>query len=148
MLRVARIRVLRRRSCRLSLYRQYSSSKVSDPLRILFCGSDEFSCASLEALHDEHAQNAALVQSIDVVVRPGKRTGRGLKEIRQGMDCPLSSKRVKWADLLSCIVPISRLAASLGLRIHERDTFTGWNVCVGAIRRVPNVSKLTSLASS
>ena len=56
--------------------------KKSEPLRILFCGSDDFSCASLEALHREHVDSPGLIQSIDVVVRPGKRTGRGLKVIQ------------------------------------------------------------------
>ncbi|KAI2623804.1 formyl transferase [Xylaria nigripes] len=89
--------------------RQYSSKpKTSDPLHILFCGSDEFSCASLKALHDEQAQNPDLIRSIDVVVRPGKRMGRGLKIVRHP--------------------PIRSLATSLGLLIHERDTFTGWDM--------------------
>ncbi|KAH8156059.1 hypothetical protein CIB48_g12188, partial [Xylaria polymorpha] len=89
--------------------RWYSAApeKTSDPLHILFCGSDEFSCASLKALHDEHVRNPDLVRSIDVVVRPGKRTGRGYKVVRDP--------------------PIRSLAESLGLQIHERDTFTGWN---------------------
>ncbi|KAK3377851.1 formyl transferase [Podospora didyma] len=88
----------------------YSSSttKVSDPLRILFCGSDEFSCASLRALHAEHKRNASLIRSIDVVVRPGKRTGRGLKVVHEA--------------------PIRKVADELGLAVHERDTFTGWNM--------------------
>ncbi|KAI1416339.1 Formyltransferase [Hypoxylon sp. FL1857] len=82
--------------------------KESEPLRILFCGSDEFSCASLEALHQEHVRNPKLIQSIDVVVRPGKRTGRGYKVVKHP--------------------PIRELAEKLGLPIHERDTFTGWNM--------------------
>ncbi|KAI1308628.1 formyl transferase [Xylaria venustula] len=82
--------------------------KVSDPLHILFCGSDEFSCASLEALHAEHVRNPDLIRSIDVVVRPGKRTGRGYKIVRDP--------------------PVRSLANSLGLQIHERDTFTGWDM--------------------
>ncbi|KAK5663019.1 hypothetical protein OQA88_6434 [Cercophora sp. LCS_1] len=41
--------------------------KPSDPLRILFCGSDEFSCESLKALHDEQQRNAELIRSIDVM---------------------------------------------------------------------------------
>lgn len=65
--------------------RSSSSQKVSDPLRVLFCGSDEFSCASLQALRDEHVRNPSLIRSIDVVVRPGKPTGRGYKAIREGM---------------------------------------------------------------
>ncbi|KAI1750799.1 formyl transferase [Xylaria castorea] len=92
--------------------RRYSTTttprKISDPLHILFCGSDDFSCASLKALHDEHVQNPDLIRSIDVVVRPGKRTGRGYKIVRDP--------------------PIRSLAESLGLRIHERDTFTGWDM--------------------
>ncbi|TGJ87050.1 hypothetical protein E0Z10_g1782 [Xylaria hypoxylon] len=90
--------------------RQYSttSKKISDPLHVLFCGSDDFSCASLQALHDEHVQNPDLIKSIDVVVRPGKPTGRGYKTMRESR--------------------IRSLANSLGLQIHERDTFTGWNM--------------------
>lgn len=56
----------------------------SDPLRILFCGSDAFSCASLHALHEEHRKNRRLVESLDVMVLPAKRTGRGFKQIREG----------------------------------------------------------------
>jgi methionyl-tRNA formyltransferase len=50
----------------------------------LFCGSDEFSIAALRALHEEHKANDGLIQSLDVVVRPGKLTGRGMKTIREG----------------------------------------------------------------
>ncbi|TRX95841.1 hypothetical protein FHL15_003395 [Xylaria flabelliformis] len=90
--------------------RRYSTTprKISDPLHILFCGSDEFSCASLKALHDEHVRDPDLIRSIDVVVRPGKRTGRGYKVVRDPQ--------------------IRSLAESLKLQIHERDTFTGWNM--------------------
>lgn len=64
--------------------RRYSTApeKISGPLHILFCGSDDFSCASLKALHAEHVGNPDLIRSIDVVVRPGKPTGRGYKVIR------------------------------------------------------------------
>ncbi|EGO60249.1 hypothetical protein NEUTE1DRAFT_119463 [Neurospora tetrasperma FGSC 2508] len=84
------------------------NNKVSDPLRILFCGSDVFSCYSLKALHAEHKANPGLIKSIDVMVRPGKAFGRGYKEIRQ--------------------VPIQNLAEELSLPIHIRDTFTGWSL--------------------
>jgi len=47
-----------------------------------------------------------LIESIDVVCRPGKRVGRSLKKIRD--------------------VPIKAVAQELELPIHERDTFTGW----------------------
>ena len=65
--------------------RFYSVAARPDPLRILFCGSDDFSITSLKALHREQLQNNSFIQSIDVVCRPGKRVGRGLKTIRQGM---------------------------------------------------------------
>ncbi|KAI0395466.1 formyl transferase [Xylariaceae sp. FL0594] len=85
-----------------------SAAKTSDPLHILFCGSDEFSCAVLETLHREHVENPALVRSINVVLRPGKPMGRGYKSIREP--------------------PIRGLAKRLGLQMHERDTFTGWSM--------------------
>ncbi|KAH8670836.1 hypothetical protein BX600DRAFT_495656 [Xylariales sp. PMI_506] len=85
-----------------------TSRKRSDPLRILFCGSDEFSSASLLALYAEHEKNPGLIESIDVVIRPGKPTGRGYKKILHP--------------------PIRDVAIKLGLPIHERDTFTGWNM--------------------
>ncbi|CRK23082.1 hypothetical protein BN1723_012892 [Verticillium longisporum] len=80
--------------------------RASDPLRILFCGSDEFSIAALRALHHEHLRDPSLIESLDVVIRPGKPTGRGLKTVRQ--------------------VPIKSTAQELGLPIHEINTFTGW----------------------
>ncbi|KAK8084796.1 methionyl-tRNA formyltransferase [Apiospora hydei] len=82
--------------------------KQSDALRILFCGSDEFSSASLRALHEEKERNPGLIESIDVVVRPGKRVGRGLKLMQHP--------------------PIRSVAETLGLPIHERDTFTNWEM--------------------
>lgn len=61
-----------------------AASRPSEPLRILFCGSDAFSCASLKALHAEHKENSSLIESLDVMVLPGKRTGRGLKVVSEG----------------------------------------------------------------
>ncbi|KAJ5678686.1 hypothetical protein N7462_006930 [Penicillium macrosclerotiorum] len=82
------------------------STKSYDPLRILFCGSDDFSIASLRALHAYHLKQPSRIASIDVVCRPGKRVGRGLKKIRE--------------------VPIKEVASALSLPIHEIDTFTGF----------------------
>ena len=65
--------------------RRYASSKASDPLRVLFCGSEEFSIVSLHALHQEHLRDPESIASIDVVCRPGKPVGRGLKTVREGM---------------------------------------------------------------
>ncbi|KAI1773516.1 Formyltransferase [Hypoxylon cercidicola] len=92
----------------LSTTSRDETAKKSEPLRILFCGSDEFSCAALEALHREHVRDPELIRSIDVVARPGKRTGRGYKVIQHP--------------------PIRELATKLGLPVHERDTFTGWDM--------------------
>lgn len=92
-------------NCRVNK-RLFSSQKSSDPLRILFCGSDDFSVTSLKALHEEHKTNSESIASIDVVCRPSKRVGRGLKLIRE--------------------VPIAQVARNLSLPVHEIDTFTGW----------------------
>ncbi|KAE8147287.1 methionyl-tRNA formyltransferase family protein [Aspergillus avenaceus] len=86
--------------------RRFFATRSYDPLRILFCGSDEFSIASLQALHKEHLDRPDRISSIDVVCRPGKRVGRGLKKIRE--------------------VPIKAAATELSLPIHEIDTFKGW----------------------
>lgn len=70
------------------LYHQFFSTKnapkTSKPLRILFCGSDSFSCESLRALVKEKKRDPEGIASIDVLIRPGKPFGRGLKEIRGG----------------------------------------------------------------
>lgn len=81
---------------------------ASEPLRILFCGSDDFSAASLRALHALQQSDPSLVESIDVLVRPGKPVGRGRKHIHVG--------------------PLHRLAVELGLPVHQRETFTGWEL--------------------
>ena len=67
-------------------YQRYVSSSTFDPLRILFCGSDEFSIASLRALYAEHQKDPSLIASIDVVCRSSKRVGRNLKTLREGID--------------------------------------------------------------
>ncbi|PVI07926.1 Formyltransferase [Periconia macrospinosa] len=78
-----------------------------EPLRILFCGSDDFSIASLRKLFHAKQNVPNLIESIDVAHRPAKPTGRGLKELRQ--------------------VPIQKVAAEeLQLNTHVIDTFTGW----------------------
>ena len=76
------------RSLILSNCRRYSSTSsdttTREPLRILFCGSDDFSIASLRKLLHAQRDAPGLIESIDVVHRPAKPTGRGLKELRQG----------------------------------------------------------------
>ncbi|KAI6347838.1 hypothetical protein MCOR25_010884 [Pyricularia grisea] len=88
--------------------RRFYSARVSDPLRILFCGSDAFSCESLRALDDVRRSEPRLVKSIDVVTRPPKRTGRGLKVIRHA--------------------PIETLATDLQLPVHPLDSFREWEL--------------------
>lgn len=71
---------------RLTRCRAFSSVRgATDPLRILFCGSDAFSCESLRALHCEHVRDqGALVEALDVMVLPPRRTGRGLRQLWEG----------------------------------------------------------------
>lgn len=87
-----------------------SEDAAPNPLRILFCGSDELSATVLRALHAEHLSNPSLIESISVFHRPGKATGRGLK------------KRT---------IPILKTVAEElqipDFHVHERDTFTGWS---------------------
>ncbi|KAK0384923.1 hypothetical protein NLU13_7402 [Sarocladium strictum] len=101
---------LHRRSIQCIQRRYLSTTTVSssshEPLRILFCGSDRFSCASLQALHTEHVKNGKLIEALDVMVLPPKWAGRGNKELRE--------------------VPCKLLAEKLGLRIHQRSTFREW----------------------
>ena len=67
----------------LTQRRFQSQLKSCDPLRVLFCGSDEFSVASLRALLDEKKVNHGLFKSITTVTRRDKRVGPGLKQIRE-----------------------------------------------------------------
>ncbi|KAM0668386.1 hypothetical protein ACQRIU_001948 [Beauveria bassiana] len=90
---------------------QVLAKGVSDPLKILFCGSDPFSCASLQALHEEQLANKGLVEEIEVMVVPGKKVGRGLTETAR--------------------VPCKELAEQLGLKIHERPSFEDWTLPTG-----------------
>ena len=76
--------------------RYYTTKNEFEPLRILFCGSDEFSIASLLKLYNEHQKSKEVITSIDVVCRPGKPTGRGLKTIREG-----TSACKPWHEYLS-----------------------------------------------
>ena len=108
---------------RRALTRSISSQKTREPLRILFCGSDDFSVVSLKAIHEEHEKNLESVASIDVVCRPGKRVGRGLKTIREGTS-PATTEPLQSAKSVSA--PIAKVARNLSLPVHEVDTFTGW----------------------
>ncbi|KAL5114302.1 Methionyl-tRNA formyltransferase [Pleosporales sp. CAS-2024a] len=79
-----------------------------EPLTILFCGSDDFSIASLRALDHARRHVPGLIASIHVVHRPPKPAGRGLKTLRD--------------------VPIQHVATQeLDLPTHVIDTFTGWS---------------------
>jgi hypothetical protein len=77
------------RSLALSTCRRYgvttpTHTQAPEPLRILFCGSDDFSIASLRALTAAKHDLPSLIHSIHVVHRPAKPTGRGLKTLREG----------------------------------------------------------------
>ncbi|PWW78731.1 Formyltransferase [Tuber magnatum] len=86
-----------------------TESLTHEPLNILFCGSDHFSTTSLKALHDEHLSNGNLIRSIDVLTLEDKRSGRGMKTIRE--------------------VPVKSLAKSLSLPRHEVYNFgSNWKL--------------------
>lgn len=64
--------------------RRWSSTAPHDPLRVLFCGADQFSIFSLKALNDVRLKYPDKVASIDVVCKKDKRVGRGLKNWQEG----------------------------------------------------------------
>jgi hypothetical protein len=104
-----------------------SVGEVDDePLRILYCGSDRFSCSTLQALHQESQRPSSNIASIDVVCREGKPHGRGLKELRHRM----WPTRQKVIDSNVLAAEIKTVAKSLGLPVHQIKTFTGWEVCI------------------
>lgn len=74
--------------------KRWSHVKSADPsaggLRILFCGSDDFSARSLEKIAGKKAHEDGIVNSIDVVCKKGRPYGRGLKRIRHGMSDTLT----------------------------------------------------------
>jgi hypothetical protein len=61
-----------------------SSTRSPDPLNILFCGADEFSIYSLRALRELQSKRPEKIAAIDVVCRPDKYVGRGLRRIQEG----------------------------------------------------------------
>ncbi|KIX05058.1 uncharacterized protein Z518_05930 [Rhinocladiella mackenziei CBS 650.93] len=97
-----------------------------DPLRILFCGSDWFSAASLRALYKFSQCPDSNILSIDVVTRNDKRVGRGFKIIKAP--------------------PIKGVALDLGLPIHQIDTFTGWDPPQYAEQTSPNINLIVAVS--
>lgn len=114
------------RQCQRSLIQFHTrchTSKATNPLRILFCGSDKLSVTSLEALHREHVKHPEHIASIDVVSRPAKKVGRGLKVTNK--------------------LPITTAAEKLTLPSHTIDTFTGWSVCLRKRKKKFHESRLS-----
>ena len=70
---------LRRGASHRGVHYRTTSGKLSDPLRILFCGSDSVSVEALQAVHTESLHNPELVERVEVGVLPPKASGRGLK---------------------------------------------------------------------
>lgn len=116
--------LLKRRKLLLSFarphFRPYSKASDHRHLRILYCGSDEFSAISLRALN-EYRTRSHQVQHIDVVCKAGKPTGRGLKHIRDGKYL----KRWRAARLIPFFSPLEiccpRAESSL-----SRDLYLHW----------------------
>lgn len=89
------------RSFLVPAHRRFVSSSLATvvpPLRILFCGSDDFSIASLRALSKTQREKPELIEAIDVVHRPAKPTGRGLKTLRDGTRTNSSSIPARVCD--------------------------------------------------
>jgi hypothetical protein len=83
--RQGQVDLLRANARPFCVSRPRSSALKDEPLRVLYCGSDSFSCASLKALHRESQLPSSNIASIDVVCREGKPYGRGLKSVRDRM---------------------------------------------------------------
>lgn len=60
---------------------------LTEPLNILFFGSDQFSIHSLQALNKLKASSPQLINKLQPVVRPAKRCGRNLAKVK---DVPLA----------------------------------------------------------
>lgn len=88
---IARVRPIVSTSCASNIGWRWTSTytKHHDPLRILFCGADEFSIYSLRALHKLKRARPDKIASIDVLCRKDKRVGRGLKQIQEGTSVAL-----------------------------------------------------------
>ncbi|KAF3909472.1 hypothetical protein AA313_de0203219 [Arthrobotrys entomopaga] len=89
--------------------RIHTSSPLSNRLKILFCGSDSFSAESLNALQslkDEYA-DSQLIESIDVLIKKEKPSGRGLKSYRPN--------------------PCQKIAEFHGMPLHTIDSKEGLN---------------------
>ena len=69
---------------RVARYSSTRTGKQHDALRILFCGADEFSIYSLRAVRELQERRPEKIAAIDVVCRPDKRVGRGLRKIQEG----------------------------------------------------------------
>lgn len=81
--------------------RLQSTSTTNTPLRILFCGSDHFSATSLKALYGEYIVHRNVIESIDVLCKTDKRTGRGLRTLREGVPLTHSLTHSSYKNLTS-----------------------------------------------
>lgn len=80
--------------------------KRSNPLRILFCGSDSFSAVSLDALYAEYKSPDSHILSIDVLTWKDKYAGRDNSHLQTPF--------------------IKQVALGKGLPVHQIDTFDNW----------------------
>jgi methionyl-tRNA formyltransferase len=87
------------------LRRRYSVT--TDPVRILFFGSDTFSVASLKKLHETQKTEPRLYDSLEIVTREPSPGGRGLKR----------QKRTSWQVPLIA-VPVQVYAETHDLPFH------------------------------
>jgi methionyl-tRNA formyltransferase len=75
---------------------------ASSPLSIAFFGSDEFSVVSLKALLELQKRDTSLINTIDVIAKHPKRTGRDLKQLSD--------------------VPIAQFAEAVGVPVVRAET--------------------------
>lgn len=97
----------------------HSVSKASQPLKIAFFGSDEFSIRSLEKLLDYKNTNPSRISHIDLIARHSKPTGRGLAVLSELPITKYAEGRVdiKRAELKQEIIELSENKYDLAIAV-------------------------------
>ncbi|KAI8907701.1 formyl transferase [Powellomyces hirtus] len=93
------------------------------PLSLLFFGSDEFSIACLQKLHQEHG--ISVIKHIEVVTPPDNPR----KKVSQGQPAQMCSLSALSSDNHS-LVPLKKFAESVGLTVHAAPpkTLRDWKI--------------------
>lgn len=102
------VRSIRLTISKLSSHDRFSSNRASkqhEPLNILFCGADDFSVYSLRALRTLQEERPEKIAGIEVVCRPDKYTGRGLKKLHEGQ---IDEPQPFWTHMLTSPSPYKK----------------------------------------